>query len=451
MTASMHHGGNQLQKFVQRDTNHREISPDIVHMNFARALGPKPVQVGPKPFDSVSSSTSSALYTYGGIVAGAEEATATTATYKSPTVSGRPSIHKVLEEQNQKAGGKRPVLPSPASQDFERLSEPYHYHPRIDRAVGEISLVNLMPGTKFGELLCNLYGHSYSVTDLAINYDGTRCVSGSADGSVRQWDLQRGREIGTTGKGHKGIVKVSLSRNEAELERTCFSGDDSGKLKLWDIGGGDDARLSWTIHSKEAGVSSVAMTQRYGLAASDNQCFVYDFRNIKEPLKIHRHTSRVRSLTVTAESSASLDANTSQSQSDRCVSCSDRNVEIWSLTDLNSPVVTIPYGGSSVDVTVDGKAVITSTRSVRQNVRVWDVGQGKLCASISAEDCGDKEAVATRCISIAREGLNALSASVDCRVHYWHLGSGKRESLFGVVGKCKRVALSLDGFIGLVA
>ena len=84
-------------------------------MNFARALGPKPVQVGPKPFDSVSSSTSSALYTYGGIVAGAEEATATTATYKSPTVSGRPSIHKVLEEQNQKAGGKRPVLPSPAS------------------------------------------------------------------------------------------------------------------------------------------------------------------------------------------------------------------------------------------------------------------------------------------------------------------------------------------------
>ena len=62
-----------------------------------------------------------------------------------------------------------------------------------------------------------------------------RGVLVSADGSVRQWDLQRGRAIGTTGKGHKGIV-VSLSRNEAELDRTCFSGDDSGKLKLWDIG-----------------------------------------------------------------------------------------------------------------------------------------------------------------------------------------------------------------------
>ena len=78
MTASMY-GGNQLQKFVQRDTNHQEIPPDIVHMNFARALGPRPVQ--DQKLSIVSSSTSSARYTYGGIAAGAEEATATTATY----------------------------------------------------------------------------------------------------------------------------------------------------------------------------------------------------------------------------------------------------------------------------------------------------------------------------------------------------------------------------------
>ena len=449
-------GVNMLKKYIRRDTNGQELSPDIVHLSYSRSLGPKTNFPGPAPFEltdkgDASSMTASVQYKFGGVVASAEDAYAVASKYKTPTVSGRPSIGSIMAQRVPPGSSTIPVVPSPASRDFEGLTKPYHYHPTVERTVGQITMLNLVPGTRFGEHICSMTGHSYAVTDIAINYDGKRCVSGSSDGSVRQWDLQRGCGI-SQGTGHRGLVRVALGRDETEIDRSCLSGDERGNLKLWDIGR-SEARMSWNVHSVATPeIISVAMTAKYALAAAGSEVFVYDFRKISEPLKVQPHAGKVRSIAVTAEGSSLFKS----AHGDRCMSCADDSIKMWTIGACDEPSEgpSIPNTNSaySAAVTTDGTTTVCATRSTRRDMQVWDLSQfpARQQMSFDSTMCGDSDALATRCIAIANDGLHALSTSVGCRVHYWHLAHGTCESLVGVSsGKCRRIALSLDGYVGL--
>lgn len=442
-------GVNLIPKYVRRDTNHQDLSPDIVHMSYSRALDAKPKLPGPAPYEiNDSVTTASHHFKFGSTVAHAENMTALSSSYKPPTVSGRPSIGGILAQREASGASEAPAVPSPASIDFEQLTSPYHYHPKTKdfQSVGQIELVSLMPGTRFGEYVNTLTGHTYAVTDIVINYDGKRSVSGSADGSILVWDLLRGKHI-ARGEGHKGLVKVAIGRDETQIDRSCLSADESGQLKLWDIGR-SEARLSWFLDASDGDdtrISSVAMTPRYGIAAAGKVVYVYDFRKTGAPLQVYRqHAGKVRSVSVTAN--------------DRCLSFGDDGGYFWSITDSSEerpgvPPVPNTNSGYACDVTVDGSTAVCATRSPRGTMQVWEMKNPtpQLRRSIDGESCGDHDALATRCIAVARDGRRALSVGVDYRVHYWHLASGSRESIIGVSGKCRRAALSLDGHYGLVA
>ena len=63
-----------------------------------------------------------------------------------------------------------------------------------------------------GEVPLILNGHSGWVNSVSYSPDGTRIVSGSYDGTLRQWDAVTGKHVGKPLRGHSSMVgSVSYS------------------------------------------------------------------------------------------------------------------------------------------------------------------------------------------------------------------------------------------------
>ncbi|CDF34217.1 WD40-repeat containing protein [Chondrus crispus] len=75
-------------------------------------------------------------------------------------------------------------------------------------------------------------GHTHGVHSVAMSGDGRRVVSGSADKSVRVWDVETGAQIGDALVGHTyAVVSVAIS----EDGRRVVSGSEDKSVRVWDV------------------------------------------------------------------------------------------------------------------------------------------------------------------------------------------------------------------------
>jgi len=112
-----------------------------------------------------------------------------------------------------------------------------------------------------GECLETLSGHSNWVMSVAFSPDGTRLVSGSADRTIKLWDVSTGECLETlSGHGH-GVWSVAFSPDGTRL----ISGSADRMLRLWDVSTGEALQ---TLKGHEHGVWSVAFSPDGQLIAS---------------------------------------------------------------------------------------------------------------------------------------------------------------------------------------
>src|SRR5262249_336681 len=81
-----------------------------------------------------------------------------------------------------------------------------------------------------------LKGHTSYVTSAIFSPDGRHIISGSADGTVRIWDVTNGNVLRTL-EGHKDTVtSVAVSLDGSRI----LSGSWAGMVILWDADTGKD-------------------------------------------------------------------------------------------------------------------------------------------------------------------------------------------------------------------
>jgi WD40 repeat protein/serine/threonine protein kinase len=86
-----------------------------------------------------------------------------------------------------------------------------------------------------GKMVLEFPPHDHVVAGIALDEEGRRLATTSADGTIGLWELATRRKLGSYGKGSMGYESVSFSRDGKRL--AAFS-RDAQQVKLWDIASG---------------------------------------------------------------------------------------------------------------------------------------------------------------------------------------------------------------------
>jgi WD40 repeat protein len=108
-------------------------------------------------------------------------------------------------------------------------------------------------------------GHSGEVWQASFSPDGKKLVTGSADGSVRLWEVATGRELRRFA-GHSGRVFGAAFSPDGKY--VVSSGVD-GTARLWDVQTGQEVRR-FTGHTKEIRNVTFSPDGKYILTASND-------------------------------------------------------------------------------------------------------------------------------------------------------------------------------------
>ena len=111
-----------------------------------------------------------------------------------------------------------------------------------------------------GNLLWNIYGHSLSVTTVAVTPDGKKIISGSSDKTVKVWDATTGENLFTFNchSNSVGPAAALVTQVAVTLDgRKVISSSCDKIVKVWDITTGENL-LTFDGHT--SAVTSAAVS-----------------------------------------------------------------------------------------------------------------------------------------------------------------------------------------------
>ncbi len=210
-----------------------------------------------------------------------------------------------------------------------------------------------------------LEGHESHVKGMAINSDGTLIASGSADTTIRLWDLKLGGKF-TVLRGHTDAVNaVAFSADDALLA----SGSGDKTIRLWDVASGQ-TRTILQGHTDE--ITCVAFCRQLLASGSwDKTLRLWDIE-LGICRAILQHDDWVRDLAV----HNSLIASVSK----------DGNLRLWDVEsgELHYQVMGHEGGSDGVSFSPDGTLLATCGRDTL--IKIWNAADGQQVGLIEGHE-----------------------------------------------------------------
>jgi WD40 repeat protein len=258
-----------------------------------------------------------------------------------------------------------------------------------------------------GQCLRTLEGHASAITAVCLSADGRHALSGSVDRALRYWDLVSGRCLATL-EGHRDVVaSVALSADG----RHALSGGADRTIRLWELAGG---RCLRTLEAHADPIHSVALSADGRLALSGSAQFL--IRNESERL----FTTGELKLWDVARG--------------RCLPTFEGHADAVTAVCLSAEGrYALSGGGRSVVESAGGK-------SPPSQLHLWEVASGRRLMTFT----GHADAITSVCLS--SEGRYALSGSTDKTLKLWETATGRcLRSFEGHTEAVTSVGFSSDG------
>jgi eukaryotic-like serine/threonine-protein kinase len=242
-------------------------------------------------------------------------------------------------------------------------------------------------------------GHTAPIRALSLSADGNLLVSGSADNSIKIWDLATGK-LRQTLKGHRApVTAVALSADGKML----VSGSEDTTLKIWDI---PTSTLLHTLSEHTDRIYAVALSSDGRTIASGSQDFTVKLWNAKTG-------ELIRTLSQPAGHRNAVSAVAISPNSQQVVSGSwEKNVKLW---DLQTGKILRTFEGHQDKVTtvtfLNDQTIASG--SLDRSIRIWDT-QSEAFQEIQNAHGASVSSLTT---SVVNQQL--VSASQDKTIKIW--------------------------------
>jgi WD40 repeat protein len=274
-----------------------------------------------------------------------------------------------------------------------------------------------------------LRGHTRKVNCCAVNQEGTRIISGSADHMVKVWDMDSQRELATL-RGHTAWVNdCAISPDD----KTAVTASNDGTLRLWDLSiTSDPGVLSkhtlWTTRCAISADGKILIT-----SSDDNNVRIWDTESGQEISVLRGHKGWVRDCAMSSDGSIIVSASW------------DRTVGVWDArTGERQHTLKYPGRPNSCAISRDGSRLFLGFED--GSVRLVDAAAG---VTLTVLDAHPLEV--NRC-AIDQQSFFLWSASSDKTVKVWEISTGKLiKSIEGHSGSINDVAISPDGSFAVSA
>jgi WD40 repeat protein/serine/threonine protein kinase len=259
-------------------------------------------------------------------------------------------------------------------------------------------------------------GHTHLVSAVAVTPDGDFAISGSADCTLRLWDLQSGQSIRTL-EGHTGPINGVAVTPDG---RRVLSGSTDLTLRLWDLETGRQIRK---LEGHAGPINAVAVTpdgRTAVSASSDNTLRLWDLENGESIGTLQGHPDWVHAVVVMPDGKRVISGS------------ADNTLRVW---DLESRETLRTLEGHTNRVTTvslmpDGKHAVSA--SADHTLRVWDLERGTLLHTLE----GHTDWVTS--VVVTPDGRRAVSGSADRTLRMWDLERGG-ESVHKLAGHTENV------------
>jgi WD40 repeat protein len=292
--------------------------------------------------------------------------------------------------------------------------------------------------------------HAGAVTSVCFSADGRHALSGSADRTLRLWEVATGRCLRVF-EGHEGGVTAVCLRPDG---RHALSGGSDATLRLWDVATG---RCLGTYGGQADVITSVALSgdgRRALSGSTDGTAQLWDVASGRRLRVLEGHTDPVHSVCLSADGRYALSGGAQflvRNESERLFTSGQ--LKLW---DTASGRCLPTFEGHTDAVTAvalgadgrhalsgGGQSVIghnTGRFSQSGQVYLWELATGRRLGTCT----GHTDAVTAVCPSV--DGRYALSGSTDRTVKLWEAAGGQCLRTFaGHAGAVTAVALSADG------
>ncbi len=153
---------------------------------------------------------------------------------------------------------------------------------------------------KTGRTTHTLRGHTQGIFILAFSPDGKTLISSSMDGSLRQWDVTQGKEVGKFGEGQHEVVHAVFSPDGKTLLTRMIVNDLIHTVRFWDVASRKEVRR---LGGHQSQIGKLAFSTDGGLLASgsaDANVIVWDVPSRTERHYLSAQPGRVIGLGFTA-------------------------------------------------------------------------------------------------------------------------------------------------------
>jgi WD40 repeat protein len=252
-----------------------------------------------------------------------------------------------------------------------------------------------------GQLIYNLCEHTDAVNSLAINLDGTILASGSADKTIKTWNLKTG-ELLRTFKGSwleylDAINSVVFIPNSQIL----ISGSQDHAIKLWNLQTGKELKK---ITAHAWGVYSVA-------AVPNGEAFAGDSKDNKIKL-CSQYTGELLQ-TFSGHSDCVWAIAISPNGKILASSSEDKTIKLWDLSTgkLLHTLTNHSQSVHSVAFSPDSQALASG--SYDDTIKLWNVNSGEMLCTLTGHSDGVKS------VAFSPDGTILVSAGDDRKIKIW--------------------------------